>query len=90
MFDKKHPIILEAPHRLIRLLLEHLHNQECPQGVACLRALVQQPFATNRALRIIVSRCAVCRKRRAENLTPIIVDLPREKIQRTSVSKHWR
>ena len=32
------------------------------------------------ALRTIVSRCVVCRKRRAETLNPIMADLPRERL----------
>ena len=31
--DVKHPIVLEARHPLIRLLLEHLPTQHCHQGV---------------------------------------------------------
>ena len=76
-FDVKHPIILDARHPLIKLLLEHLHTQHCHQGVDYLRALVQQRFAVVKlrtALRTIVSRCVVCRKRRAETLTPIMAD----------------
>ena len=82
-FDVKHPFILDAPHPLIRLLLEHLHTQHCHQGVDYLRALVQQRFAVAKlrtALRTIVPRCVVCCKRRAETLTPIIADLPRERL----------
>ena len=77
-FDVKHPIILDARHPLIKLLLEHLHTQHCHQGVDYLRALVQQRFAVIKlrtALRTIVSRCVVCHKRRAETLTPIMADL---------------
>ena len=82
-FDVKHPIILDARHPLIKLLLEHLHTQNCHQGGDYLRALVQQRFAVVKlktVLRTIVSRCVVCRKRRAGTLTPIVADLPRERL----------
>ena len=82
-FNVKHPIILDARHPLTKLLLEHLHTQHCHQGVDYLRALVQQRFAVVKlrtALRTIVSRRVVCRKRRAETLTPIMADLPRERL----------
>ena len=82
-FDVKHPIILDARHPLLKLLLEHLHTQHCHQGVDYLRALVQQRFAVVKlrtALRTVVSRCVVCRKRRAETLTPIMTDLPHERL----------
>ena len=82
-FDVKHPIIQDARHPLIKLLLEHLHTQHCHQGVDYLRALVQQRFAVFKlrtSLRTIVSRCVVCRNRTAETLTPIMPDLPRERL----------
>ena len=82
-FDVKHPILLDARHPLVRLLLEHLHSQHCHQGVDYLRALVQQRFAVVKlraVLRTIVSRCLTCRKRKAETLTPIMSDLPRERL----------
>ena len=82
-FDVKYPIILDARHPLIRLLLEHLHTQHFHQRVDYLRALVQQRFAVVKlrtALRTIVSSCVVCRKRKAETLNPIMADLPRERL----------
>ena len=74
---------MDARHPLVRLLLEHLHSQHCHQGVDYLRALVQQRFAVVKlraVLRTIVSRCLTCRKRKAETLTPITSDLPRERL----------
>ena len=82
-FDVKHPILLDARHPLVRLLLEHLHSQHCHQGVDYLRELVQQRFAVVKlraVLRTIVSRCLTCRKRKAETLTSIMSDLPRERL----------
>ena len=32
-FDMKHPILLDARHLLVRLLLEHTHVQHCHPGV---------------------------------------------------------
>ena len=82
-FDAKHPVLLDGRHPLVRLLLEHLHRQHCHQGVNYFRALVQQKFAVIKLrtiLRTIVSRCVTCRKRRAETLTPMMSDLPRERL----------
>jgi hypothetical protein len=82
-FDAKHPVLLDGRHPLVRLLLEHLHRLHCHQGVDYLRALVQQKFAVIKLrtiLRTIVSRCVTCRKRRAETLTPMMSDLPRERL----------
>ena len=48
-----------------------------------LRALVQQQFAIVKlrtALRSIAQRCVTCRKRRAETISPMMADLPRERL----------
>ena len=82
-FDAKHPILLDSRHPAVRLLLEHLHQSHCHQGMDYLRALVQQHFAIVKlrsALRTIVSKCVTCRKRRAETLNPMMADLPRERL----------
>ena len=82
-FDVKHPILLDARHPLVRLLLEHTHVQHCHQGVDYLRALIQQRLAVVKlqaTLRTIVSRCVTCCKRRAETVTPVMADLPRERL----------
>ena len=81
--DVKHPILLDARHPLVRLLLEHTHVQHCHQGVDYLRALIQQRLAVVKlraTLRTIVSRCVTCRKRRAETVTPVMADLKRERL----------
>ena len=82
-FDVKHPVVLDGRHPMVRLLLEHLHKQHCHKGVDYVRALVQQRFAVVKlrtTLRTIVSRCVKCRKGRAETLTAMMQDLPRERL----------
>ena len=82
-FDTKHPILLDSHHRLVRLFLENLHGKQCHQGVDYLRALIQQQYAIVKlrsTLRSIVSRCITCRKPKAETLTPMMSDLPRERL----------
>ena len=82
-FEAKHPVLLDGRHPFTRLLLEHLHQTNCHQGVDYLRALVQQRFGIVKlraTLRSIISRCVVCRKRRAETLSPMMADLPRERL----------
>ena len=82
-FDAKHPISLDSHYPVTRLFLENLHRTHCHQGVDYLRALVQQQFAIVKhraALRTIVLRCVICRKRRAETLSPMMADLPRERL----------
>ena len=82
-FDAKHPVLLDSRHPVTRLFLEHLHRSHCHQGVDYLRALVQQQFAIVKlrtALRSIAQRCVTCRKRRAETISPMMADLPRERL----------
>ena len=82
-FDVKHPILLDSRHPAVRLFLEHLHEKHCHQGVEYLRALIQQKFAIVKlrtTLRTIQTRCVTCRKRKAETLTPIMADLPKERL----------
>ena len=81
--DVKHSVVLDGRHPMVRILLEHLYKNHCHQGVDYLRALVQQRFAVvtlRTSLRTIVSRCITCRKRRAKILTPMMSDLPRERL----------
>ena len=82
-FDIKHPILLDSRHPAVRLFLEHLHKKQCHQGVEYLRALIQQKYAIVKlrtALRTIQSRCVTCRKRKAETMTPMMADLPKERL----------
>ena len=79
-FDVKHPILLDSQHPAVRLFLEHLHDKHCHQGVEYLRALIQQKFAIVKlrtTLRTIQTRCRKCK---AETLTPIMADLPKERL----------
>ena len=78
----KHLILLDARHPLVRILLKHTHVQHFHLGVDFLRAVIQQRLAVVKlraTLRTIVSRCVTCRKRRAETVTPVMADLPRER-----------
>ena len=82
-FDMKHPILLDSRHPLVRLFLENFHRNQCHQGVEYLRALIQQEYAIVKlrtTLRSIVSRCIICRKRKADTLAPMMSDLPRERL----------
>ena len=93
-FDVKHPILLDSRHPAIRLFLEHLHEKHYHQGVEYLRALIQQKFAIVKlrtTLRTIQTRCVTCRKRRAETMSPIMADLPKERLAFASQTfhKHW-
>ena len=82
-FETKHPVLLDGRHPLVRLYLTHVHQQNAHQGVEFLRALVQQTFAILKlrtTLRSIASKCVTCRKFRANPPTPLMADLPKERV----------
>ena len=82
-FNVKHPILLDSRHSAVRSFLEHLHEKHCHQGVEYLRALIQQKYVIVKlrtALRAIQPRSVTCRKRKAETLTPMMADLPKERL----------
>ena len=82
-FDMKHPILLDARQPVVTLFLSHLHCSHHHQGVDYLRAVVQQKYGILKlrsVLRSIHSRCIFCRKRRAQTITPMMSDLPKERL----------
>ena len=82
-YDVKHPIILAGRHRLVHLLLQHLHDLHYYPGVDFMRAQVQQNYAVfklRNTLRKIESHCLVCRRRKAETLSPLMADIPKERL----------
>ena len=82
-FETKLSVILDARHPLVRLLLQHLHERHCHHGVEYLKALTQQNFTILKlrtTLSSIQLKCVTCLKRKTENVTPIMVDVPRERL----------
>ena len=82
-FDMKHPILFDARHPVVTLFLSHLHCSHHHQGVDYLRAGVQRKYGILKlrsVLRSIHSRCIFCRKRRAQTITPLMSDLPKERL----------
>ena len=43
-FDSKHPIILDARHAIVRLLVKHLHVSNFHQGLDYMRAVVKLKY----------------------------------------------
>ena len=86
-FDMKHPILLDARHPVVNLFLWQLHNVYHHQSVDYLRAVAQQKYAILKlrtVLRSIHSKCVFCRKRRAMTVTPLMSDLPTERLSHQS------
>ncbi len=82
-FDVKHPILLDAKHPAIRLMLNDFHQQYLQMGAEYNRAKLNQKFfilGLRSALRSIQSQCVLCRKRRAQPVEPMMVELPKKRL----------
>ena len=82
-FETRHPIILDSRHRLIRLFLRFYNIKHKHQSVDYLRSVNHQHFVVLRlrsALRAIETHCVCCRKRKAKTVTPMMSDLPAERL----------
>ena len=76
-------LILDSRHRLIRLFLRFYHIKNEHQSVDYLRSVIHQQFVVLRlrsALRAIETHCVCCRKRKAKTVTPMMSDLPAERL----------
>ena len=63
--------------------LQNLHNKHCHQGVQYLRVLSREKFAISKlrtTLMTIQSKCAICRKRKAAALSPMMTGLPKKNL----------
>ena len=82
-YETKHPVDLDGRHPLARLYLKHVHDSNHHQSVDFLRAHVQKTFAVLKLrsiLRSISSCCVSCRKHCATPVTPLMADLPKERL----------
>ena len=82
-FDSKHPIILDARHPVVRLLVKHLHVRNFHQDLDYMRAVVNLKYVVlslRWLLRNIQNTCVVCRKRKGQTVTHMMADLPIERL----------
>ena len=82
-FETHHLIILDSRHRLTRLFLRFYHIKHEHQFVDYLRSVIHQQFVVLRlrsALRAIETHCVCCRKRKAKTVTPMMSNLPAERL----------
>ena len=79
----KHPILFNARHPVVTLFLSHLHRSHHHQDVDYLQAVVQQNYGVLKLRSVLCSihsSCFFCRKRRAPTITPMMSDLPKERL----------
>ena len=82
-FGTIHSVILDARHPSVHLFLKHLHERHCHHGVQFLRVLTHQNFSILKlraTLRSIQLTCVTCRKLKVEAFSPIMFDVPRERL----------
>ena len=80
-FDSKHPIILDAHHAVVRLLVQLLHVRNFHQGLDYMRALVNLKYVVlNLRWLLRHNTCVVCRKRKAQTVIHMMADLPIERL----------
>ena len=84
LYDVKHLIIMDCRRRLVHLQLQHLHGLHYHPGVNFMRASqVQRHDAVLKLrnfLRKIGNSCLGCRRRKAETLSPMMAELPKEQL----------
>ena len=82
-FDSKHPIILDARHAVVRLLVKHLHVRKFHQSMDYMRAVVNLKYVVLNLrclLRNTGNICVACRKLKAQTVTHTMADLLIERL----------
>lgn len=82
-FDKKHPILISSNHIFSILLFRHEHKQLLHAGPQALLSNLREtwwPVGGRNLARKIVHNCVVCSRLRGKTPTPIMGNLPKERI----------
>ena len=82
-YDVKHPIILDGRHSLVKLFVSDIHYRYQHQFLDYLRAVIHLEFAIlnlRSLLKSIEVHCLICRKRKAKTVTPMMAELPVERL----------
>ncbi|CAG9138228.1 unnamed protein product [Plutella xylostella] len=85
-YNKKHPILISSKHHLALLLFRHEHRQLMHCGPQALLFHVREawwPVAARALARAVVHACVTCRRVRGRTLTPLMGNLPKERITAT-------
>lgn len=83
-YDNKHPIILSRRSTLANLLVRHLHEKYFHATRSFTLARIQSRYwihgGATRLVKKVISQCVWCTRMKAETLSQIMGDLPRERI----------
>ena len=82
-YDTKHPIIHDGRHTLVKLFVSDIHYRYQHQFLDYLRAVIHLEFAILNLRSLLMSievHCLICRKRKAKTVTPMMAELPVERL----------
>ena len=82
-FNAKHPNLLHWKHHAVEIFLRNEHKDNEHKGTELVRNIVQQKMwilGIQSALRSIKNKCVTCRKSRAQTISPVMADLPEERL----------
>ena len=82
-FQQRHPILLSTKQNMVSVMLRDLHLEHNHETVEYVRSVIQQKLwilELRNALRSIKSNCVYCRKVRAQIKSPLMADLPVERL----------
>lgn len=82
-FEKRHPMVLHAKHRLVKLLFRHEHLRLLHAGPQLLLASIREyvwPIAGRDLARTTARQCIVCRKVSGNTLAPLMGSLPEQRV----------
>lgn len=85
-YDKKHPILITSKHRFTQLLFQHKHKQllhAAPQALLFELHDTWWPVGGRNLARKVFYDCVVCRRVRGRTLSPLMGNLPQERITPT-------
>lgn len=83
-YAKKHPIILSSKHRFTKMLFEREHIRLLHSGPQLTLSSVRQsywPLLGRNLARQTIHKCIRCYRARPKNLTPVMGNLPSERIE---------
>ncbi|KAL0867450.1 hypothetical protein ABMA27_008237 [Loxostege sticticalis] len=83
-FDSKHPILLCSSHVLTKLIFQMQHIKLLHAGPQLLLASIRQtywPLKGKNLSKLIVKKCVICFRHRAQNVQPIMGQLPLNRTQ---------
>ncbi|CAG7701925.1 unnamed protein product, partial [Allacma fusca] len=83
-FDSKHPIILDAKHKVVELMIMHYHCQASHQGKETVVNQLRQTFwmlGLRAAVKKAFFCCKLCQRMKAVPSAPKMAGLPKERLE---------